>query len=150
MTDRHRVVVSGLLYRIVEHKPEFLILRRPLTAAFWPGVWAAPGGGVELEDFDGDAGGYAERALLRELTEELGPEVDYELPNLLGHRGFVRADGVGIVVLIYIAKWVRGEAITTAESMDTAWVTFADASGYNLIGDTLGDIGRAAELVEPF
>ncbi|MGI8633159.1 MAG: NUDIX hydrolase [Solirubrobacterales bacterium] len=62
---------------------EVLMVQRTSKAAFMPGIWVFPGGGVEDADADGPADRYADCAL-RELTEETGIELggDRELVPL--------------------------------------------------------------------
>lgn len=52
---------------------EVLLLKRAESAKFMPGVWVFPGGGVDAEDGEGEAGYRACAA--RELTEEAGIEL---------------------------------------------------------------------------
>ena len=52
---------------------ELLLLKRSEAASFMPGVWVFPGGGVDPEDGDGEAGFRACAA--RELAEEAGIEL---------------------------------------------------------------------------
>jgi 8-oxo-dGTP pyrophosphatase MutT (NUDIX family) len=52
---------------------ELLLLRRSDEARFMPGVWVFPGGAVDAEDGDGEAGFRA--CALRELAEEAGIEL---------------------------------------------------------------------------
>ena len=52
---------------------ELLLLRRSDEARFMPGVWVFPGGAVDPEDGDGEAGFRA--CALRELGEEAGVEL---------------------------------------------------------------------------
>ncbi len=49
---------------------EVLLLKRTKSAKFMPGVWVFPGGGVDLEDGEGEAGHRA--CAVRELEEEAG------------------------------------------------------------------------------
>lgn len=53
---------------------EVLLLKRSDAASFMPGVWVFPGGGVDPEDGDGEAGYRA--CAVRELSEEAGIELD--------------------------------------------------------------------------
>jgi 8-oxo-dGTP pyrophosphatase MutT (NUDIX family) len=65
-----------LLRRGGKHKDralEVLLLKRTHEARFMPGVWVFPGGGVDPEDGDGEAGYRACAA--RELHEEAGIEL---------------------------------------------------------------------------
>lgn len=146
MTDRHRVVVAGLVYRPREGDTdfEFLIMRRPNDATFYKGVWCAPGGGVEIEDFTDAIP--LEKALVRELSEEVG-DMMLAVPALVHARAFQRKDDVGVVVITYALKWLEGTPHTSLEAAELAWVTHEEAAGYNLIGDTLREMGRALHLL---
>jgi 8-oxo-dGTP pyrophosphatase MutT (NUDIX family) len=53
---------------------EVLLLKRSEQASFMPGVWVFPGGAVDPEDGEGDAGFRA--CALRELIEEASIELD--------------------------------------------------------------------------
>ncbi|HEY8779635.1 MAG TPA: NUDIX hydrolase [Solirubrobacterales bacterium] len=53
---------------------EVLLLKRSELASFMPGVWVFPGGAVDPEDGEGEAGFRA--CALRELTEEASIELD--------------------------------------------------------------------------
>lgn len=153
-----RVVVTALIHRprrkIDGFRPadEFLIMRRPPDAKFWPNVWAAPGGGLNDVDFVGDPTETAQRALLRELDEETGGAIEVWRPYLLGHRGFIRSDGTGVFVLTFMCQWVSGEPVPTEEAAEWVWVTATEAitGGYDLIGDTGQEIMDASNRLEPF
>jgi 8-oxo-dGTP pyrophosphatase MutT (NUDIX family) len=59
---------------------EVLLLKRSPKASFMPGVWVFPGGAVDPEDGEGEAGFRA--CALRELAEEAGIELG-EDPELV-------------------------------------------------------------------
>lgn len=152
MSDRHRVVVTALIWRLRPDRltPEVLMMKRPSDAEFFPDVWVAPGGGVEIPDFNGTADGFGTRALYREVGEELGADVLIWRPRLFGHRGFVRSDGTGVVVLTYEARWESGDPQVTPEAVEFAWVADIETGGYELIGDTAQEIADLANHVRPF
>lgn len=149
--DLHRVVVTALIHRMRDRThAEVLVMKRPADARFFPGVWVAPGGGVEHADMAGTADGFANRALLRELREELGAAVEVERPYWRGHRAFVREDGTGVVVLTATCQWIRGDPVVTEEAVDFAWLAASEVGHYDLIGDTALEILDACGFVEPF
>lgn len=76
-----------LLRRGGKHKDralEVLLLKRTEEARFMPGVWVFPGGGVDAEDGEGEAGYRA--CAMRELSEEAGIELDAEEELVLFSR----------------------------------------------------------------
>lgn len=72
---------------------EVLLLKRTEQAKFMPGVWVFPGGSVDSEDGEGEAGYRA--CALRELAEEAG----IELPDA--------------EELILFSRWITPEVILT-------------------------------------
>jgi 8-oxo-dGTP pyrophosphatase MutT (NUDIX family) len=101
---------------------EVLMVRRPLTARFMPGVWVFPGGAVDTDDadaptsFGGNRPGADWRvAALRELIEETGLWL-----TLNGTQSIQVAEDVRSVVeasefvldqdsLIYFSNWITPE-----------------------------------------
>lgn len=85
---------------IVESGRVFLARRGP--AMSMPGKWEFPGGKVE-------AGEAPEAALLREVAEELGVEI--EVGSFLG-RGEADYAGRTIVLDVWLARRVAGEPVS--------------------------------------
>lgn len=132
---------------------EVLMVRRPLTARFMPGVWVFPGGAVDVEDedappsFGGNVKGSEWKvAALRELIEETG--------LWLTTSGTVSAplteDAFGVVeasdhvldqdALIYFSNWITPEVFPIR--FDTRFfLAVADADAHAVIdGDELIDL----------
>jgi 8-oxo-dGTP pyrophosphatase MutT (NUDIX family) len=72
---------------------EVLLLKRTEEARFMPGVWVFPGGGVDLDDGEGEAGFRA--CAVRELAEEAGIELPAEEE------------------LVLFSRWITPEVIST-------------------------------------
>jgi 8-oxo-dGTP pyrophosphatase MutT (NUDIX family) len=70
---------------------EVLLLRRSEQASFMPGVWVFPGGAVDPEDGEGEAGSRA--CAVRELAEEAGIEL------------------AGPEVLVAFSHWITPEPV---------------------------------------
>jgi 8-oxo-dGTP pyrophosphatase MutT (NUDIX family) len=98
---------------------EVLMVRRPLTARFMPGVWVFPGGALDPEDedappsFGGNSPGSEWRvAALRELIEETGLWLTSKGPR----SAQLTEDAFGVVeaseftldpdALIYFSNWI--------------------------------------------
>lgn len=147
--DMARVVVAAMVHRerpsTIPWRREYLIMQRPFHAAFYPGVWVLPGGGIDLSDFDVDQDGKAPflAALQRELAEECGTDLRISQPEFLCERAFVRSDGTPVVVLTYTAPWWRGDPELSMEAISFAWVTLQEAEQFDLIGSTLEEIAQA-------
>lgn len=101
---------------------EVLMVRRPLTARFMPGVWVFPGGAVDEKDasappsFGGNHPGSDWKvAALRELIEETGLWITSEGTRSapLTHDAFSEAESSDVAVdqdsLIYFSNWITPE-----------------------------------------
>ncbi len=84
------------------------------------GKWEFPGGKVEPEELP-------ERALAREIAEELGLQI--EVHELLG-SGTARAAELEIVLDVYAASIVGGE-LTLREHATVTWATAEQLSGFD-------------------
>ena len=69
------------------------------------------------------------------------------MPALVNARAFQRKDDVGVVVVTYSLKWLKGTPHTSLEAAEPAWVTYEEARDYNLIGDTHREMGRALDFL---
>jgi 8-oxo-dGTP pyrophosphatase MutT (NUDIX family) len=76
-----------------ERAPQVLLLKRTEEAKFMPGVWVFPGGALDPDDGEGEAGHRA--CALRELREEAGIEL---------------APGEELVLF---SRWITPEVIST-------------------------------------
>jgi 8-oxo-dGTP pyrophosphatase MutT (NUDIX family) len=98
---------------------EVLMVRRPLTARFMPGIWVFPGGAVDAQDevappsFGGNHSGSEWRvAALRELIEETGLWLTSSGPRsaLLTEDAFSVVEDSDFVLdpdsLIYFSNWI--------------------------------------------
>jgi ADP-ribose pyrophosphatase YjhB (NUDIX family) len=93
----------------VDGRPCLLLMRRALEPR--RGYWTPPGGFVEL-------GETTEEAALREGEEEVG--LPLELSSLLG---VYSRPAVGIVVVVYRARALRGEPQLGVEALEARWFT---------------------------
>ena len=98
---------------------EVLMVRRPLTATFMPGVWVFPGGAVDDEDaaappsFGGNRPGSDWKvAALRELIEETGLWITSKGTRSasLTRDAFTEVESSDVAVdpdsLIYFSNWI--------------------------------------------
>lgn len=138
---------------------EVLMVRRPLTAWFMPGVWVFPGGKVDEQDSEApESFGGNDRdsdwkvAALRELIEETGLWLTTEgtLSRRVAGDVFEGVESSGRVLdqesLIYISNWITPNPLPLR--FDTRFflaVTDADAEA-SVDGDELIDVKWIAPL----
>lgn len=127
---------------------EVLMVRRPLTARFMPGVWVFPGGAVDPEDaeapssFGGNHPGSDWKvAALRELIEETGlwltKDGAISAPLTEDAFGAVELSGVmlGPDSLIYFSNWITPAAFPIR--FDTRF--FLAVAGGDVVASVDGD-----------
>ncbi len=130
---RPYLAVSAAIFRA----DRILIVRRTLPPA--RGLYTLPGGGVEL-------GETLERAVIREVREETGLEI--EPLALAGYRQVITSDSGGrverhFVILPFAARWIAGEATLNEELSEAHWLMPAELSGLETT-DGLAEIVAAA------
>lgn len=105
-------VAVGVIYN---HQNQILIAKRPLHKAFG-GLWEFPGGKIELHESP-------EKALCRELMEELSIDIRSSLPELEPFYELAYTyQPTGLVqLLIYKIKAFKGEPVG-AEGQEIKWV----------------------------
>jgi mutator protein MutT len=128
--DGEHRVVAGLLRR----GDRVLLCHRTADRRWYPDCWDLPGGHVE----DGET---PERALVRELREELGVEVVAPLG-----APFARVREAGLDLSVWVVERWSGEPadLAPAEHDAVAWVDLAGAAGLRLADPRVLDLVRAA------
>ncbi|MCP2327325.1 ADP-ribose pyrophosphatase YjhB (NUDIX family) [Hamadaea flava] len=103
---RHSVSVTGV---VVDDQDRVLVIQRRDN-----GRWELPGGVLELDESIPDG-------MKREVLEETGVHVE---PVRL--TGVYKNIKVGVVALVFLARYVSGTPITTDESQAVEWWTVDD------------------------
>jgi mutator protein MutT len=110
---------------VVVHAGQVLLIRRGKPPLY--GRWVVPGGTVEL----GEA---LEQALVREMREETGLEV--EPVELLTVFDRIERDGPRVVyhyvIVDYLCRLRAGEARAGSDALEVAWAGPAELDRYDL------------------
>ena len=129
---------------------EVLMVRRPLTSRFMPGVWVFPGGAVDEEDAT-DPVGFNNTddewrvAAMRELIEETGiwitTDGTVERPVTDDPFGDVAQSGLTIDVdaLIYFSNWITPEVFPIRFDTRFFLASVQDGTDGSVDGDELID-----------
>ncbi|HEY0010684.1 MAG TPA: NUDIX domain-containing protein [Candidatus Paceibacterota bacterium] len=141
--ELHRVVLTGTIWRLNSSgRYEYLITKRSDKKIF-PNKWHLPGGGMEASDYVNEEPSYknaespqwyyaVERALRREIREEVGLEI--EDAKYLLDVAFIRPDGIPVVVLSYYCKYGSGEVTPDYEdTVDFRWITVDEVDDFDFI-----------------
>ncbi|CAQ83322.1 MULTISPECIES: nucleoside triphosphatase NudI [Photorhabdus] len=126
---RQRIIVCPL----IEYDNKYLLCKMPSNKGVFPGQWALPGGGVE-------AGETIEQALLREIREELGSELELDHIEPWTFRDDIRVktyeDGsteeIYMIYLIFNCYAKNTKIIINDEFESYAWVMKEDLYKYDL------------------
>lgn len=142
-------VVTGTIYHPKLKK--CLILQRSRYEVAHAGLWGVTGGKLSHQDFlDNpptrknheiwDWYDIIEKLLIREAKEESGLEV-YQPKILNAGTGFVRPDGVPVVMFKYGLKYKSGKVKIEEESFeDWAWVDEKEVKQYDIIDEIDNDV----------
>ncbi|OAT32732.1 pyrimidine deoxynucleoside triphosphate pyrophosphohydrolase [Buttiauxella brennerae ATCC 51605] len=126
---RQRVIVCP----IIENNGEVLLCKMADDRGVFPGQWALSGGGME-------PGEQMEEALLREIAEELGTELQITSVKPWTFADDVRvktyADGakeeIYMIYLMFDCVSANRQVTFNEEFQDIAWVKHSELNNYDL------------------
>jgi len=104
----------------IKKNGKFLLAQRSSKDDQSAGLWAAPGGKVEMEICDE----IVEEAIRREIREEVGVEIT----NLryFASKSFVRSSGHHVISLSFLADYLSGEAKPLEDQQAVGWFTIEE------------------------
>lgn len=130
----HYVVVTGI---IIKNK-KYLIAKRSLSEAAFPGCWTVPGGKLRRSDYanspkDTPDSWYnvLEKLLQREVKEEVGLKI--KNINYLLSLAYIRSDNIPTVIISLYCTYESGEVKLSEDLIDYAWVTADKLNKYQLV-----------------
>ena len=128
--------IIGVAAVVIEND-RIALVRRGRPPAY--GQWSLPGGAVEL-------GETLEKAVVREVSEEIGLEVEVlELVAILD-RIFLDKDGqvqFHYVLLDFLCRRTGGKLLASSDAISCAQVPVSALAGYKLTKETREVINRA-------
>jgi len=109
------IVVNGV---ILNKKKQILIARRSSEDDHEAGMWTTPGGTLEI---DGEEHGVIEKALRREIMEEVGIVIDDSI-TLIANNTFVKTNGSHVLSIVFLCRHKSGRAIPLDETDEVMWL----------------------------
>jgi 8-oxo-dGTP pyrophosphatase MutT (NUDIX family) len=151
--ERHRVVMTAIIYRKESEGYKYLIAKRAPTKKVFPNLWTVPGGGLDPSDYENkpktteDAWYFVlEDALRREVKEEVGLEIGK--PKYLLDLVFIRPDNIPVLTLSYYAPYVSGEVeLEEGDLTEHKWITVVEVKDYEFISGIDAEIKMADEIL---
>lgn len=121
------IAVKGVIW----HEGRFLILKRTKNDAHEPDLWEFPGGGLEL-------GEKHEEALVREIWEETGLKAEVMRP--LSAWDARRKDGVQVLGVTFLCRYLSGEVRISHEHVDFAWIRPEEIELYPVFSQMIKEV----------
>jgi nucleoside triphosphatase len=125
----YRTTVSA----VIKHKPtnKYLLVKQPANRGVYPGQWAIPGGGIDLNET-------MYQALQRECREEVGIEIDNIVPLRFDDATRIKRspDGpeteVYMIMLVFTCETTNDAVQINNEAEEYAWVELDQVLTYDL------------------
>lgn len=135
---QHRTIVVGLVWN---RRRELLLCKMTEGRGVFPGQWGFPGGGIEPGEQMTDA-------LHRELSEELGIEIDNPVPALFKDCLHSKTFATGSVRMVYMV-FLLFHCVAASESIclneefeEYRWVSESDLEALELNAETIDTLSR--------
>ena len=149
--ELHRIATTCIIYN---KEKKYLVTKRSPHKKAHPNKWTVPGGGLSTDDYTNTPPshegpqwyGAVEKALTREVKEEVGVEIGKA--QYLLDLSFIRPDGIPVLVLSYYASYVSGEVVLDADATEYRWVTLDEAKQLDLIAGIYEEIEMVEELLK--
>lgn len=124
-----------LVTAVIEREGTFLIARRSSKESELPGWWSLPGGKLESEG--PGTQNVLEKTLIREISEEVGLKIESK-PRLISDSTFIRSNGEYVIWLVFLCRWLSGEAMPLEDTDAVAWITPEELKDYKVSEEIKG------------
>jgi len=130
----HYVVVTGIVIK----EGKYLIARRSLQEAAFPGLWTVPGGKLNRSDYENSAKDTSdqwynvlEKLLQREIQEEVGLKIK-NIRYLLS-LAYIRSDNIPTLIISLFCDHDSGEVKLSKDLIEYVWVDIKELEKYEII-----------------
>lgn len=130
----HYIVVTGIMIK----DGKYLIAKRSLEEAAFPGLWTVPGGKLNRSDYENSPKDTSdqwynvlEKLLQREVQEEVGLEIK-NIRYLLS-LAYIRSDNMPTLIISLYADYDSGEVKLCKDLIEYAWADIKELEKYEII-----------------
>ncbi len=148
--ELHRIAITVIIYN---KKGQYLVTKRAPHKKVHPNKWTVPGGGLMVDDYihtkqtyKGQWYGAVENALQREIREEVNIKIGE--PKYLLDIAFIRPDNIPVIVLSYYAPFISGNVKIDEDTVESRWVTLAEAKKLDLIEGIFDEIKMVEKILK--
>jgi 8-oxo-dGTP pyrophosphatase MutT (NUDIX family) len=130
----HYVVVTGIVIK----DGKYLIARRSLEEAAFPGLWTVPGGKLNRGDYENspkDTPDHWYNVLEKLLQREVEEEVGLKIKNIryLLSLAYIRSDNIPTLIISLFCDYASGEIKLPKDLIEYAWVDIKELKNYELV-----------------
>jgi 8-oxo-dGTP pyrophosphatase MutT (NUDIX family) len=130
----HYLVVTGIIIK----DGKYLITRRSLDEAAFPGLWTVPGGKLRKSDYANspkDTPDHWYNVLEKLLHREIEEEVSLKVKNIryLLSLAYVRSDNIPTIIISLYCDYDSGKVKLSDELIEYAWVTVNELKKYEFL-----------------
>lgn len=130
----HYVVVTGIVIK----DGRYLIARRSLEEAAFPGLWTVPGGKLNRNDYENspkDTPDHWYNVLEKLLQREVQEEVGLKIKNIryLLSLAYIRSDNMPTLIISLFCDYAFGEVKLSKDLIEFAWVNLEELKNYELV-----------------
>ncbi len=130
----HYIVVTGIVIK----DGKYLIARRSLEEAAFPGLWTVPGGKLNRSDYENSPKdtpdqwyNVLEKLLRREVQEEVGLKIK-NIRYLLS-LAYIRSDNIPTLIISLFCDYASGEVRLSKDLIKYVWVDIKELEKYEII-----------------
>lgn len=132
--------------------PKYLIMQRSDNERTFPGMWVVPGGKMSTKDYTDlprETEHYWYNVLEKALRREVKEESNLDIKNIWYLTSLARQtdDGIGSLVLSFVADYAGGALELEEDMQNHAWVTYEEAKNYNLMDGILDELFMAERVL---
>lgn len=130
----HYIVVTGIIIK----EGKYLITKRSLREAAFPGLWTVPGGKLRKSDYatlPKDTGDHWYNILEKLLEREVEEETELKIKNIryLLSLAYIRSDNIPALIISLYCDYDSGEVKLSDELIEYAWVTIDELDKYKFV-----------------